>query len=201
MRFFSTLALTSALLLPLYAPASVAQSSAAAVLEKARAQSKEFNEFKAALNDPDQNVRLAVFDVMLHNENEALRRIALETGLSSADNLIRTMAFKNLVMGLTQLHINLTPDPQAPKPQQEAATAFIANYGTALVLNLEKKDIEQATFTSSYWIGQVSGLDIKLNNEVEVKSAELTLQEDGALKGKAHLDRGKTPFIATARLL
>src|SRR5690606_25851508 len=109
-------------------------------IERARQDARETSELKAALNDPDQNVRLAVFDHMLKSDKETVRLIALEAGLGSADTLMRALAFKALIMKLDTLHITLAPDVQTTSARQEAARKHLEKEGNGMVLPMSSKD-------------------------------------------------------------
>lgn len=175
-----------------------AQDSAAQILEKARAQAREIEELRAILTGADQNMRLATFDTMIKSGDEAMRLVAYEAGLASADSVMRAMAFKAAVMNLDTLHLELAPDPSAPRPIVEASTAYLAKNGNALLIGLGKRDPAAGTFRSNSWAGQVSGMEFMLN--YGGNNAQLTLKDDNALAGVVRLDKGSTRFLATARL-
>jgi len=90
MRMIPIVCAAAAAVLLLLNPVSVyAQTSAAEMLEQARARSRDIEELKAVLNGPDQNMRLAIFDVMVNSGDEAMRQVALDLGLASADPLMQ----------------------------------------------------------------------------------------------------------------
>ena len=93
---------------------AVAQTSAAEMLEEARARAREMEELKAVLNGPDQNMRLASFDIMVNSGDEAMRQIAIDTGLASADTLMQAMAFKETVLSLNRIVMSLEIDKSQP---------------------------------------------------------------------------------------
>lgn len=92
-----------------------AQSSAAEMLEQARARAREMEELKAVLNGPDQNMRPASFDIMVNSGDEAMRQIAIDTGLASADPLTQAMAFKETILGLNRIVFSLEIDTSQPE--------------------------------------------------------------------------------------
>jgi len=93
MRMIPIVCAAGAAVLLLLNPVSVyAQTSAAEMLEQARARSRDIEELKAVLNGPDQNMRLAIFDVMVNSGDEAMRQVALDLGLASADPLMQVYA-------------------------------------------------------------------------------------------------------------
>ena len=196
----NTLLLTLFLAAPvtLLSPSSAeAQSSAAQILEKARAQAREIEELRKILNGPDQNMRLATFDAMVKSGDETLRQIAYETGLLSADSVMRAMAFKALLMSLDNLHLTLLPDSAAPKPIQEKSAAHIAKSGNAFIVPMKQKDVEAGTFKHGSWQGQVSGFEFVFSYGGH--NGALTLNDDNALSGLVRLG-GNTQFKASARL-
>jgi hypothetical protein len=191
-------ALAVAAPLALLAPAGAeAQSAAAKILEKSRAQAREIEELRKVLNGPDQNMRLATFDAMVKSGDETLKQIAYETGLMSADSVMRAMAFKAVVMSLDNVHITLAPDPSAPKPILEASTAYLAKNGNGAIVALRAKDVEAGTFKLGGYHGQVSGLEFTF--DYGSTTGTLTLADDNALAGVVRIGRN-TQFKATARL-
>jgi hypothetical protein len=75
-----------------------AQDSVDDLLEKARAEAAEIEKLKKILNEePDQNVRLAAFGLMIKDSNSTMHEIAVEAGLASADKLLQAAAFKEAI--------------------------------------------------------------------------------------------------------
>jgi hypothetical protein len=178
---------------------SVQAQSAAEILESARAQAREFNELKAALNDPDQNVRLAVFDAMLKHSNPALRMSAIETGLMSTDSIMRARALHAQIFGMTQLHIKLAVDPQSTAKQQDAAKAYLQKEGDVLLINLYRKDPATGELgNNGNWTGQVNNQQLLLQAGTAHR-LKLSLQDDGSLAGEGFISN--TPYKATLRML
>lgn len=173
-----------------------AQSAAAKILEKARGQARDIEELRKVLNGPDQNMRLATFDAMIKSGDETLQQIAYEVGLMSADSVMRAMAFKAVVMSLDTVHITLAPDPSAPKPILEAATAHLAKYGNGMVLALRTKNIEAGTFNNGSYRGQVSGLEFTFDYGND--TGALTLTDDNTMAGVVRVRN--IQFKGTARL-
>ncbi len=194
-------ALAVAAPLALLAPAGAeAQSAAAKILEKSRAQAREIEELRKVLNGPDQNMRLATFDAMVKSGDETLKQIAYEAGLLSADSVMRAMAFKALVMSQENLLLVLTVDPGAPKPVQQSSADHLGRNGTAYALRLGKKNDEAGTFEDGPkgCVGQVTGLEVVVG--CGGANVALTLQDDNSLAGVVRIDYGKTQFLAKTRL-
>lgn len=175
----------------------VQAQSTAEILESARAQAREFNELKTALNDPDQHVRLAIFDAMLGHSNPALRMSAIEAGLMSTDSIMRARALHAQIFSMTQLHVKLTVDPQSTSKQQEAAKAYLEKNGDVFLIPLHAKDATTGELNNHGWRGQVNNQQVYFaqgHNRLK-----LSLQDDGTLGGDCFINN--TPFKATLRLL
>ena len=129
-----------------------AQTSAAEMLEQARARSREMEELKAVLNGPDQNMRLAAFDVMVSSGDEAMRQVALDLGLASADPLMQAMAFKETILSLNRIVFTLELDTSEPDTVQQKAQAYMNSNGTTYEFPIATVDRDTGTFTikSSY---------------------------------------------------
>ena len=125
---------------------AIAQTSAAEMLEQARARAREMEELKAVLNGPDQNMRLASFDVMVNSGDEAMRQIAIDTGLASADPLMQAMAFKELVLSLNRIVMSLEIDKSQPAEIQAKSQAFLDAHGNAYALTIVKSDKKTGIF-------------------------------------------------------
>jgi hypothetical protein len=197
---FITTCIMATALLTLVPVEACAQSPAAKILEKSRSQAREIEELRKILNGPDQNMRLSTFDAMVKSGDDALRMIALETGLASADGVMRAMAFKGLVMSLDNIYLTLKVDTTAPKNVVEKSEKFISDKGTSFVVPLKEKNKETGTFRQGNWEGQVSGFEFvfRYNNEGE-PSGVLSLKDDNTLSGLVRHKFG-TQFTASARL-
>lgn len=188
--------LLCALLLVSSAPAFA--QSAAEVIERARAEARQFNEYKEALEDPDQSVRLAVFEAMLAQNSAPLRMMAIQTGIGSADAIMRSRALQAQIMSMEQLHLTLAVNPDAPSEIQESTRRHLQQNGGIMVVNLQKKDPKQGTFSGSGSIGgQISNLQVQLGNTF-IK-VNLALQDDNTLQG-SYVTHDANNAIATLRL-
>ncbi len=177
-----------------------AQSTAAEMLEKARARSRDMEELKSVLNGPDQNMRLATFDVMVNSDDDAMRQIAIDAGLASADPLLQSMAFKSVVLGMERITLSLEIDKSQPKELQEAAQKYLASKGDVYHIPIIGTDHDSGVFTiySSY-TGQINGLELnfKYNHDL----GTLSLVDEATMKGPIKVySGGYCGFIATARL-
>jgi len=179
---------------------AVAQTSAAEMLEQARARAREMEELKAVLNGPDQNMRLASFDIMVNSGDEAMRQIAIDTGLASADTLMQAMAFKESVLSLNRILMSLEIDKSQPAGIQAQAQKILDANGDSYELPILESDKETGVFKiySSYK-GQVSGLELTFKYSYD--SGRLTLVDETTIKGPIRLYKGGYgSFIATAKI-
>ncbi len=177
-----------------------AQTSAAEMLEQARARSRDMEELKAVLNGPDQNMRLATFDVMVNSGDNAMREIAVDLGLSSADPLLQGMAFKEAFLSLDRVIMTLEVDTSQPEKIQEAARVYLDSKGNTYTMPIAKVDKKSGTFTiySSY-TGQVTGTGI--NFEYNYDSGQLELTDETTIRGPIRIySSGYSGFIATAKI-
>ena len=185
----------------LFSPAPVyAQTSAAEMLEQARARSREMEELKAVLNGPDQNMRLAAFDVMVKSGDEAMRQVALDTGLASADPLMQAMAFKETILSLNRLVFTLEIDTNEPASVQEKAQAVLASTGSTYSIPVTKPDRNTGEFTiKQSYKGQVNGTNLTFKNNYDTGQFELI--DETTIKGTLKIYKGGFGgFIATAKI-
>lgn len=179
---------------------AVAQTSAAEMLEQARARAREMEELKAVLNGPDQNMRLAAFDVMVGSGDEAMRQIAIDTGLASADPLMQAMAFKETILGLSRIVLTLEIDTSQPEAVQAKAQQYANSNGytyTIPIIGVDKKTGVFTIYSSN--TGQVNGLEVTFKNSYN--TGTLTLVDETTIKGPVSLYKGGYGgFIATAKI-
>lgn len=186
----------------LSAGAVLAQDSADALLEKARAEAAEIEKLKKIINEePDQNVRLAAFNLMTKQGSGTTYEIAVDAGLASADKLLQAAAFKQAVMKLNRLHLTLTVDTDASNTIQKDSQNYLDSDGNQIIIPLDGKNSETGTFKSTYWSGQVTGthLSFKFTNAY---SGTLTLKDDDAVSGPIVMkEKRKTlRYIATGKI-
>jgi len=185
----------------LFEPVPVyAQTSAAEMLEQARARSRDMEELKAVLNGPDQNMRLATFDVMVNSGDGAMRAIAIDLGLASADPLMQAMAFKETILSLNRIAFTLEIDTSQPESLQTKAQAYLNSNGARYEIPIAKVDKKTGIFTiKTSNTGQVNGttLTFKIGHE----SGQLELLDETTIKGRITTYKGGYGgFIATAKI-
>ena len=127
------------------APVS-AQTSAAEMLEAARARARDIEELKGVLNGADQNMRLATFDVMVGSGDDAMRQIAIDLALASADPLLQAMAFKETVLSFNRIVMSLEIDTSQPQTIQDKAQTILSATGSTYALTISSSDRKTGTF-------------------------------------------------------
>ncbi len=190
---------TAALLL--FEPVPVhAQTSAAEMLEQARARSRDIEELRAVLNGPDQNMRLAIFDVMVNSGDGAMREIAIDLGLASADPLMQAMAFKETILSLNRIVFTLELDTSQPETVQQKAQAYLNSSGARYEFPIVKVDKKTGVFTiKSSNTGQVNGT--MLTFKYGYDTGQLDLVDETTIKGIITTYKGGVGgFIATAKI-
>ena len=177
-----------------------AQDSIEALLEKARSQGQKYEKLKRVLNEePDQNVRLAAFDLMIRDGDTMMRDIAVDAGLASADRLLQAAAFREAVMSLDRLHLTLSVDTSAAAEMQENAKQYLDKKGDALVVVLRKKDPKAGTFSGPNLSGEVTGTLVTY--KWGYGSGSLELKDDNAVGGNVVVYDGKPlQFLASGRI-
>ena len=181
---------------------AVAQTSAAEMLEQARARAREMEELKAVLNGPDQNMRLASFDIMINSGDEAMRQIAIDTGLASADPLMQAMAFKESVLSLNRIVMSLEIDKSQPAEIQAKSQAVLDANGNAYEIPILETDKKTGIFKiKSSYTGQVTGLELTFKYSYD--NGRLSLVDETTMKGPIRIYKGGSgygSFVATAKI-
>ena len=178
-----------------------AQDSVDEILEKARAEAAEIEKLKKILNEePDQNVRLAAFGLMIKDPNSTMHEIAVEAGLASADKLLQAAAFKEAIMSLDRIHLTLVVDQDASDAIQKKSQAYIDKNGDQYIIPLDKKDPAAGTFSSGYQSGEVTGTH--LTYVFGQNNGTLPLKDDNAISGDFTLKdrKDKLMFVATGKI-
>jgi hypothetical protein len=196
------LPLFALIVLGLLAPTGGAYGqSAAEMLEQARSRARDMEEMKKVLNGPDQNMRLATFDIMINSDDEAMREVAIDAGLASTDAVMQAMAFKEAILSLKRLILNLEIDPNQAEKTNKAAENYVASNGNTFVIDIAKVDKKAGTFTlRANHEGAVNGT--LMNFRYGYNTGSLALQDDATVKGTVttYATGGYGKFIASARI-
>ena len=177
-----------------------AQTSAAEMLEQARARAREMEELKAVLNGPDQNMRLASFDIMVNSGDEAMRQIAIDAGLASADSLMQAMAFKEVILSLDRIVLTLEIDKSQSAEMQAQAQKILDLKGKTYVIPIIGTDRKTGVFKiKSSYTGQVTGTMVSF--KVSYDGGTLSLVDETTMKGPVTISSsGYGGFIASAKI-
>lgn len=178
-----------------------AQDSVDQLLEKARAKASEIEKLKKVINEePDQNVRLAAFDLMIKDGDNTMHEVAVEAGLASADKLLQAAAFKEAIMSLDRLHLTLAVDTDASDEIQGKSQDYLDKSGDQYVLTFKKKDTKAGTISAHNFSGQVTGT--QLTYTWGYSNGTLLLKDDNAVSGDIMHQQGnqKLKFIATGNI-
>ncbi len=181
----------------------MAADSADQILEKARAKGQEIEKLKKVLiEDPDQNVRLTVFDLMINNGDPSMHDVAVDVGLSSADALLQAAAFKESIMGLDRLQLTLTSDSTSSEKSQKECKEWIAKNGSGLAILLNEKDNIKGSFTTGGMYasnkGEISGTLLLFG--INEGNGTLQLEDDNALIGKINVgSQAQISCLVTAK--
>jgi len=176
-----------------------AQTSAAEMLEQARARARDIEEMKTVLNGPDQNMRLATFDVMVASGDDAMRQVALDVALASADPLMQAMAFKETVLSLQRIVMSIEIDTSQPQTVQDKAQALLNSTGSTYTIPISEGDRKTGTFKIKAHLGQVNGTTLTFKNGHD--DGTLSLVDETTIRGQIRIYRGGYGgFIATAKL-
>ena len=181
--------------------AASAADSMEQLLEKARAEAAEIEKMKRLLNEePDPNVRLAAFNLMIRQGNGTMYEVAVDAGLASADRLLQAAAFKAAIMALDRLHLALQVDESASDAIQKASRDYLDRQGDQYIIPFDNKDVDAGTFKSGYWIGEVTGTQLSFVNRKQ--NGTLSLKDDDAVSGKIEFPEGRNQlsYIATGKI-
>lgn len=170
------------------------------LLEKARAEAGEIAKIRRIINEePDPNVRLAAFELMIDSGDKLMREIAIDSGLPSADRLLQSAAFKAAIMDLERLNLTLKADKDASDKIQTASQAYLDQKGDQYLLPFDKKDPKKGTISGKYFEAQVIGIHLSYTRS-RFGSGALYLKDDNAVSGNVIVINGKDTlqFVATA---
>ncbi|WP_353110263.1 hypothetical protein [Salinisphaera dokdonensis] len=174
--------------------------TAAELIEKARADSREIEELKKVMESPDRNLRLSAFELMMNSDNSVYRELAIEAGLSSTDNLLRSLALKGTIFNMDALYIDLSVDENAPEDAQKKAREMLGNEVPRLVIQLTSKNPEHDSMEVNA-NGRRGGAEVQGINFVfktSYRAGTLSLKDGAVLQGPVSINSIR--FIGTAKL-
>lgn len=207
-----SLLFVAAMLVTASAPVFAKDITAAEIIEKARAQSKQIEDLKKVMQSPDRNLRIAAFQAMMESDNPMFRAFALEAALNSTDSLLRAQALRGALMHMTDLMVTLQPDPDAPKDVKTATQEYLNKTGTKLPIVFVNKVPDKGTIEVQYrsnpylkGSAEVQGLRFIILMQAWGRrplTGTLTLGDDSKLRGPLQIvsPAEQLRFIGTAEL-
>lgn len=169
------------------------------LMEKARNQGGEYEKARRILNEePDQNVRLAAFNLMLQQEDRTLKEIAIDAGINSTDRILQAQAFKAAVMDLEKIHLELTDIDSAAAKKNTSLSSYLEGNGPAFTITIGERNWDEGTFQTGHHLGETSGLRLNYTNRQYYVDTVLELVDDDTIKGKFRM-YGQT-MTATGKL-
>ncbi|MDG4601613.1 MAG: hypothetical protein P9C48_00220 [Defluviicoccus sp.] len=145
------------------APAKpIGEGSGTSVLESIQREAKEVEQMRAALQSPDQSVRVAAFWAMVNSGNPALSEMAITTAFANADQATKVLAVRAAFASVQVLEVELTLPQDASEPARRDLGQAIG-HGMATISEI-KYDAKTGKFQGRSMSldssGQVSGITI-----------------------------------------
>lgn len=170
------------------------------MLEKARTAGAKYERIRKIINEePDQNVRLAAFDLMVNHDDKNMKAIAIDAGLASTDRLLQAKAFQAAVFDLESIHLTLVEGDNGSKKKPAKVLYHIENTGNTYVILMESKDLEKGVFkASNYRDGEIFGTNINYTDYSLQAKATFELKDDNAIEGIFEIQGYK--YVATGKL-
>ena len=139
------------------------------------------------LNDPDQTVRLAALDVMLKDDDIAMRELAYGICFNSADQAMRSVCLKNRFADLKTVGFKITEiEESSDDKQREKQRKAVEDWGGVYSFQIAEFDEKTGQFTSKgtykQGTGQITGVTVVLSQAY--CKGTLTLVDGGVLEGK-----------------
>ena len=155
---------------------ALAQLSPEEILAQAQGRADQIAEYRALLNNPDQNVRVAALDVMLKSNDPAMREIAFNLAFSSADDAMRAIALRNKMHYLKTLNFDLSVMENATENEVEVVNEKFASSYPLLIDGFDDST-GAISFKDRNVTGQLNGVGMEFysSNPGEDCSGALTL--------------------------
>ena len=181
-------ALQAVAILPAAAQPAPAQQARPGTLDLAsiRRQAAQLAEVRAALADPDPNVRLLAIREIARNGDSVQRQLAIETGLASAETAMQEVAIRAMMVNVQQMVFALS-DAQGNPVTQGANN---------LVLTITKFDSDTGKIQGDRWSGQVQGavFNFVLNTGNTVSGRLAWDSSDGEFRGIINMVDGRPDY-------
>lgn len=135
--------------LPVLAQQTPTQTARPSTLDMAgiRRQAAELTDVRAALADPDPNIRLLTIREIARTGDAVQRQLAIETGLSSAESALQEVAIRAMMVNVHQIVFAITDADGKPLTQGESS----------FILSMKTFDPDTGKAEGQYWSGQFQG--------------------------------------------
>lgn len=195
MRLY-TVALTLALSTPF---AAIDADEIDDLMEQARIQGQSYQRIRDIINtEPDQNVRLAAFDLLMMDEDPHIKSIGIDAGLASTDKLLQAAAFKLAVFDLERIPLRLEVAESKAKVLPKFAKRIIDNQANIWTMKIATKDNSAGTFGDRNSFGEFNGLSIYYSYKSYDLKAILHLKNGDEIEGDFFVQGYK--FKATGKI-
>jgi len=175
------------------------EGSGTSVLESIQREAKEAEQLRAALQSPDQSVRVAAFWAMVNSGNPAFAEMAITTAFANADQATKALAIRAAFASVQVMEIELTlPQDASEKAKEDLGDAI----GHALATISEiKYDAKTGKFEGRSMnidsSGQVSGMTISFKTR-NCSGTLLNKEGTWVFQGKVRCE--SSVFAGTFRL-
>lgn len=132
------------------------------VLENIQRDAKEVEQLRAALQSPDQSVRVAAFWAMVNSGNPALAEMAITTAFANADQATKALAIRAAFASIRVMEVELTlPQDASEEAKRELGQALGHSFATISNIKYDSNSGKfQGHFGGYDSSGQVSGMTI-----------------------------------------
>jgi hypothetical protein len=138
------------------------EGSGTSVLESIQREAKEAEQLRAALQSPDQSVRLAAFWAMVNSGNPAFAEMAITTAFANADQATKALAVRAAFASVQVMEVELSlPQDASVEAKKELGVALANSWATITDIKYDLKSGKfQGSIPHGIGSGQVSGMTI-----------------------------------------
>ena len=151
-----------------------------------RRQAAQLAEVRAALADPDPNLRLLAIREIARTGDPMQRQLAIETGLSSAESALQEVAIRAMMVNVQQMVFAMSDAEGKP----------ITQGVNSLVLSVTKFDPDTGKIQGDRWNGQFQGavFNFALYNGSNVNGRLAWNPEQGEFRGMINMVEGRPDY-------
>lgn len=102
----------------------------------------ELQKLKELLNSPDSSIRLAAYKALLNSDDPVQQRLAIETGIMSADAIVQGLVVGKLVAKKKTIVFKLEPDEKTAKGGKD----FSTRWGGLITAQVVDYKLDDGTF-------------------------------------------------------